>query len=119
MADRTGVSLIEYLHSPDERIGDLPGYDFAPHCLAVGERSGGGLRMHHLKAGCHDAAPIPASWRSAKAAVRVPIEARQRCPCAEGQRHLRERSFGAGTRSKLAEYPVRKVKRSYAPATVE
>lgn len=43
---------MEILRTPDERFADLPGYDFAPHYLAVPRGDGGGdLRMHYLDEG--------------------------------------------------------------------
>jgi haloalkane dehalogenase len=39
------------LRTPDERFATLPGYAFAPHYYA----SAGGLRMHYLDEGRHDA----------------------------------------------------------------
>jgi haloalkane dehalogenase len=45
--------MMEALRTPDDRFAALPGYSFAPHYLDAG-----GLRIHHLDEGPHDAAPL-------------------------------------------------------------
>jgi len=45
------MSVMDFLRTPDERFTGLPGYDFAPHYLAVGD----GLRMHYVDEGPRDA----------------------------------------------------------------
>ena len=42
------------LRTPDERFANLPGYDFEPHYVQVGD----GLRMHYVDEGPRDAAPV-------------------------------------------------------------
>jgi haloalkane dehalogenase len=39
------------LRTPDERFAGLPGYDFAPHYVEVGELDGHRLRMHYVDEG--------------------------------------------------------------------
>jgi len=41
------------VRTPDERFVDLPGYDFAPHYVEIGD-----LRMHYVDEGPADAAPV-------------------------------------------------------------
>jgi haloalkane dehalogenase len=43
------------LRTPDERFAGLPGYDFAPHYVEVGEIDGHPLRMHYVDEGPRDA----------------------------------------------------------------
>lgn len=42
---------MESLRTPDERFAALPGYDFAPHYVEVGDGEGGNLRVHYLDEG--------------------------------------------------------------------
>ena len=44
---------MDVLRTPDERFENLPGYDFEPNYIEVGE-----LRMHYVDAGPADAAPV-------------------------------------------------------------
>ncbi|MBI4518586.1 MAG: haloalkane dehalogenase [Deltaproteobacteria bacterium] len=44
---------MEYLRTPDERFGNLPGYPFTPHYLEAD-----GLRIHYLDEGPGGAAPV-------------------------------------------------------------
>ncbi len=46
------------LRTPDERFGDLPGFDFQPHYLQVADGEGGELRVHYLDEGPPSAAPV-------------------------------------------------------------
>jgi haloalkane dehalogenase len=41
---------MELLRTPDERFANLPGFDFAPHYVALD-----GVRMHYLDEGPRDA----------------------------------------------------------------
>ncbi|GAB4192476.1 MAG: haloalkane dehalogenase [Roseiflexaceae bacterium] len=44
---------MQVLRTPDERFADLPEYPFAPHYADLG-----GLRMHYVDEGPHEAAPV-------------------------------------------------------------
>jgi len=45
---------MEALRTPDDRFGDLPGFSFAPHYVAVPDGDGGTLRVHYLDEGPAD-----------------------------------------------------------------
>lgn len=49
---------MEFLRTPDERFGDLPGYDFDPHYCEVAGPADTRLRMHYVDEGASDAPPV-------------------------------------------------------------
>ena len=49
---------MEVLRTPDDRFGNLPGYDFEPNYIDVPDGEGGQLRVHYIDAGPADANPV-------------------------------------------------------------
>src|SRR5689334_21223744 len=51
---------MQMLRTPDERFANLPGYDFAPHYIEVGNVNAGeaALRMHYVDEGPRAAQPV-------------------------------------------------------------
>ena len=49
---------METLRTPDERFGNLPGYDFEAKYLEVPDSEGGQLRVHYIDEGKADAKPV-------------------------------------------------------------
>ena len=49
---------MEALRTPDDRFGNLPGYDFEPDYLDVPDGEGGQLRIHCIDEGPQDANPV-------------------------------------------------------------
>ncbi len=49
---------MDVLRTPDERFADLPGYDFEPRYVTIGDLDGGELRVHHLDEGDPGGPPV-------------------------------------------------------------
>ncbi len=45
---------MKILRTPDERFTDLPGFDFSPNYMEIGDTEGGNLRVHYLREGDPD-----------------------------------------------------------------
>jgi haloalkane dehalogenase len=49
---------MDALRTPDDRFGDLPGFDFAPHYVDIPDGDGGQLRVHYVDEGPRDGGSV-------------------------------------------------------------